>query len=199
MGYANSRTISIKLIACALLLLIVQYSLEQSFLQLNILFTVMIIRLTIDKVSYYLLYKSNILIFWILSFSLFSFWFLTFWAFEYGTLAILVALFGYSVRHQNRIKRSSDVERLFLTVAIAYIATQVISHGFSQDQFFLMAVTTILLLLMMYIFKPKTFPKLTQTLPHPLVTILQFGGRKTLEIYVVHLIIFKSVAHFFIS
>jgi hypothetical protein len=47
---------------------------------------------------------------------------------------------------------------------------------------------------MMTCFQPLTLPRLSAAMPRFLTAILQIGGRYTMEIYVIHLILFRLIS-----
>jgi hypothetical protein len=77
---------------------------------------------------------------------------------------------------------------------LSFIILQQLSFGFSPEQFLFVALGTALVRVSLYYFKPITFEGLTRKIPRLGRVLIQLCGRKTLEIYVVHLLIFRAAA-----
>ncbi len=68
---------------------------------------------------------------------------------------------------------------------------------FSLAQLAFMTVVTVIITAVLYNFSPRLFPRLTASLPRPLVGLIHLMGRRTLEIYVYHLLLFKALGLWF--
>lgn len=118
--------------------------------------------------------------------------------FEYGTLAFMFAMFGYAVRNKNELGIGNKIRILFCIVApisIAVLESHIFHFNFIQS---IVCIGMICAMsFVMFYFKAAEYPQLTQRLPRPVTALIQFGGRYTLEIYVIHLIAIK--AYLFLS
>lgn len=188
-GYTETRTIESRLWIGGGLLVMGSLLSGMGFLPLNILFTIICVRLTLDEVMTHA--REDRHVFWGVSLMLALLALPTAMLTEYGTLGLLLAMLGYLCRHVEVLPGQKE---LFLPfVAAVFVIVQTLSFGFSSDQVLALSVGSLVMLAGVYGFKPKTFPAITKKLPGFLVTVAQFTGRRTLEIYVVHLLIFKAL------
>ena len=74
-----------------------------------------------------------------------------------------------------------------------FVVLQQIWFHFTLPQLAVVLLGTLAMRLCLLNLRKKTFPELTRRLPRPLVALIQFMGRRTLEIYVAHLLIFKVI------
>lgn len=192
-GYANSRDMGKKLWIGGGILLLANVVSGLFLLPLNILFTVLVCRQVLDRIMQISMLRVNNIA--ATTFVLFMLILPTAFLFEYGTQAILIAMFGWMVRHQKEARRlHKDSIEVFLAVNIMiFIGTQALFLGFNDQQTFVLGVGSFFVFGLVWLFKPKTYPELTKKLPGFIVAILQFGGRRTLEIYVAHLVLFKAL------
>lgn len=111
--------------------------------------------------------------------------------FEYGAMAFVLAAFGYMARHHT------DREQLFryaVFVCLGYVFLQCISVGLFGAKFFALTLGVALVTTALFNFKAKTYPALGEKLGGVGRGIVQLCGRHTLEIYVGHLLVFKTIA-----
>ena len=78
-----------------------------------------------------------------------------------------------------------------------FVVVQHIMFGVSMIQFTVMIVCVGFVYLVLYYFQSKVFSGFTRKCPLPVVFVLQLCGRRSLEIYVVHLLIFKALGFYF--
>jgi len=198
-GYANSREIPNKLWCGAFVLFAMDLFLFGNVFSLNALVTFILIRLSIDRFADVVLQSRYL--FFLLSLILMLVYIPTNMVFEYGSHAFLLALLGYIVRHRDEV-----IERTFVTqkniygfmlfLLIGFCAMQNVVFGFSQAQFIFMAAMSAAVIIVLSQMQPQ---KTIEIKGEPLKRVLQFCGRKTLEIYVVHLIVFKVVIFVFLA
>ena len=191
-GYARSRDFSPRLWAGAIILVIANFAVGMYVLPLNALFTIIAIRLLIDPlvrmsmVNLYALFSfSVVLMFLILPTNMIS---------EYGTQALIMAMFGYLVRNREMLKNAPAILNAYMVFALGtFLLMQHTVFYFSPVQWYVMGGGTFFVMGVLFFFKSVTFPKLTQALPHFMTFIIQLMGRRTLEIYVFHLLLFKAM------
>ena len=117
--------------------------------------------------------------------------------FEYGTLAFMFAMFGYAVRNKEELGIGNKVRILFCaTVAISVSLIESGIFHFTVLQSIVCVGLISTMSLVMFHFKQVEYPALTAKLPKPLTKLIQFGGRYTLEIYVIHLFFIKMYLFF---
>lgn len=191
-GYARGRDIPLKLAVGAGILIAANFLSGMTVFPLNALVTIALIRVTIDPVMKILLRSQTVL--WVGSILLFILVIPTYLLTEYGTQALITAIFGYLVRHRKEIG-DDDLIRYYMIFALAtFVILQFITFGFTPAQMVFMAVGTAAVRGLLYYFSARTYPNLTKNLPFFARWSLQFCGRRTLEIYVVHLLVFKALA-----
>lgn len=191
-GYARSRDLSKPLWIGAGLIILANFALGGGIFPLNILVTIIVVRLALDRVAH-LAFRD-----WenatYTAFGLSVLFLPTFFAFEYGTAALLLALCGYIIRNAERMIISQTAQRVFIVYALTFFAfTQLITFNMTHFQSQAMVIGIGMSAILLYFFRPKEVPEVENSLPRPLVGALQFGGRYTLEIYVFHLILFKAI------
>lgn len=191
-GYAHTRDLPSKLWIGAGILVAANIILGLWLLPVNILVTIVFVRLILDPVMKLAL--KNRFYFWGVPILMTVAAVPTGVLFEYGTSAVVTAMFGYMVRRREDIANDRLVFNFMLFALLAHVLLQQLSFGFSQEQFMAMIPGVGLVYLGLYYFKPITFEGLTRKMPGPGKALIQLCGRKTLEIYVVHLLIFRVAA-----
>ena len=192
-GYANSRDLGPRMWIGAVVLVLFSMLTGEWLLPVNILFTMIIVRLVLDRVmracktgEESFMAISTVLLF--LALPTYNYW-------EYGTQGIIMAMFGYLMRNKPDIGEVRDqviLRKLFILFAMSqYIFIQGLMFAFPLPEMVVFSLGTFVVMAALYDFQPKEYPALTAKLPHFAVAILEFMGRRTLEIYVAHLILFK--------
>jgi hypothetical protein len=162
---------------------------------LNILFTIIITRTIIDtlvKITFkngenFMLSMATMVLLGIPTAILF----------DYGTLALMWAMFGYVCRHKQEMNLSQFKVLGFLGLTLAlYFGYQQLFFTFAPAYMWAMVVFVSISAYLLYNFKPKALPDLTAKLPAAVNAFIKFSGRKTLYIYVVHILIFLTIAFF---
>lgn len=189
-GHARGRDISPRLLGSAAVLLAANCVVGMPLFPLNALFTIILIRLLIDPVmrvslasKWHLWGVTFVMVVWILLSQEFT---------EYGSLAMLTAMFGYMVRYRQDINDERLIVQFMIFVLLCFVGVQALSFGFSIVQFIVMAMGTAIVRVMLYAFRPVVYAD--WKMPLGVTWFFKICGRQTLEIYVVHLIIFKVIA-----
>ncbi len=192
-GYAQTKAIPRRLWVCAVLATLSAMVSGGTILPLNILFTIMAARYVRDGVVRKALESPEhmrgmylLLLLGTLPTAL---------AFEYGSIILLFVIFGYMRRHSDQ--QTMDKRYLYLFVFLSFflflfsqaVTIKVLTPLQSLSLFAGFGAVAVLL----WRFKPATYPKLTRALG-PLRYVLMFTGRRTLEIYTAHLILFRGAA-----
>jgi hypothetical protein len=193
-GYAMSRDFSPKLYIGAAVLIVASGVLGPSVLPINILVTILCIRLILDQtIDWGLIRLSGFLQ---ISALIFLLALPLVFVIDYGAVALSIALYGAAMR------RCADGQAVFkdapiitgVMAFIFYCVLMIVIFGFSAPQGQAVLVGCGLVFLGLYFFKPAQYPCFTAKAPKIVVALLQFCGRRTLEIYIVHLLIFKALA-----
>ena len=116
---------------------------------------------------------------------------------EYGTIGLLFASCGWMARHKKEFVGKDDWLILsFGFTSIVYVLSQQLFFGFEDIHVITLAIGMVFVSVTLFFFRPITFPDLTKTMPKFMTAILQFTGRRTLEIYVAHIIILQVICFF---
>lgn len=189
-GYAKSRDIGPRLWIGTAILTAANFVTGMSIFPLNILASMLAVRILIDEVMKG--FRKDERVLWPMALMMFLLIVPTMFVTEYGTQGLLLALFGYLVRElqEGRIPQGL-VQRYAAVAYFTFIIPQYFFFGMTQTQFMVMGVGVLAVMAALYKFKPATFPRMTQMLPGFAVNMIHFMGRRTLEIYVAHLLLFK--------
>lgn len=192
-GYARSRDLSALIWIGTGVLVLASMGVGQSVFPLNVLGTMIAIRLLIDPLMQMMTRnaQSFVLFATMLTLAALPTYSLT----EYGTQGLLLAIFGYIMRHNPQIpgflEKGSLQNGYCLFTVFTFAALQQLTFGFAQPEFITMGIGIAAICLFLMMFRPVELPGLTRKLPFPVIAVLQILGRRTLEIYVLHLILFK--------
>ncbi len=201
-GYARSRDLGPKMWIGVVILIISDIVSGQQFFPFNILATMILIRLSIDALMQRGMRVTSA--FWAMNAALFLLALPLNMLFEYGTLGFILAMLGYLIRRrddkeadvtdaQQVMLDKGIVKEYFAFALVGFVAIQYLTFGFGEPQLITLMVGTLLVMGTLLVFRPLTFPRITAAMPSPLVWLLQFTGRRTLEIYVGHLLLFKGL------
>ncbi len=194
-GYSRSRDLGGRLWWGTLILVIANIITGQFLLPLSILATMLFLRIVIDPVMERALRNYEVL----LGIGLIAF-FLTLpagYLWEYGTSGLLFAMFGWFMRNRERVNYSvKGVVELFVLVfcVAGFGMLQIFLFQFDRLQSIALITGLAIVCAGLYFFRPAIYPRLTGSMPSPLVWLIQILGRRTLEIYVLHLVAFKFAA-----
>lgn len=189
-GYARSRDISPRIIGGALVLIAGNILAGMALLPFNILVSIALVRACLDPLMKRLLVSKTI--FWGGVAVLFIFIIPTYFITEYGTQGIIAAMFGWLARNRDRQAEKDLLFPFAIFFWFSYIMSEFIVFGLSQAQGRVLMAGCAAVWFILYNFKPAEFPALGR--PRILAAFLQLCGRRTLEIYVVHLLLFKAMA-----
>ncbi|HOO81928.1 MAG TPA: TraX family protein [Alphaproteobacteria bacterium] len=159
---------------------------------LNILFTLILARLSVDWLYRHALRNTEAFLgmFFLLSFAAPpSLVFI-----EYGTLGFLFTLMGALRRHKGDVAAPSwMVWAFFAAGSFAYILVQsLLLPSLSAGQFFFFVAGMVVLSFLLYRFNIHVFEKVNVR-SFPPALLLMLLGRRTLEFYVLHLLVFRAV------
>lgn len=198
-GYARGRDLPLKLWLGIGALILGDLVAGRELFPLNALVTIALIRVLIDPFMETML-KSKVHL-WGVSIVLILIVIPSGLACEYGTLGLITAIFGYLVRNKDEIETITngrfgprDVTYYMLFALFAFVSIQQLSFMFTTEQFLFMAIGTAVVRIFLLYFDMATYPRLTKAVGVIPRYFIQICGRRTLEIYVVHLLILKFVA-----
>lgn len=191
-GYARSRDVGPRLWIAAAVLVAGNIAAGMSVFPLNIMGSMLMVRMAMGPLTRVMMMRRSY--FWIIYLALVIFMIPTHMVTEYGTLGIIMALYGYLYRQQQEGADSSLINQYFIVTVPLFAATQCLYFGFNMQQGMVAATGIFIVMAGLFFFRPATFPALTARMPAPAAGLIRLGGRRTLEIYVVHLLLFKVLA-----
>ncbi|MCC7305291.1 MAG: hypothetical protein IT558_03415 [Alphaproteobacteria bacterium] len=186
-GYADTRKVQKEIWIGGALIVLTFMALGLYLFPLNILFTIAVTRLLLDRVAMRALHNGETLrgMFLILSFLSFP----AMIVMEYGTTGFLFAILGIMRRHREELKMDPRLHWLWAgSSMLAYMVTQVLLLPPLTGWHLVVLVVglgTIAFLLMRFEARVFSFSA---------GPVLRFTGRRTLEIYVFHIIAFGALA-----
>lgn len=190
-GYARSRDLPLLLWAGAAALVASDSLAGISIFPLNILFTIIFIRLSLDYVITKML--SSRLQLLIFAFAIIVLYIPTTVLFEYGTSGLALAFIGYLARHRKELALSRYEAMIWTSViALFFVITQYYYiFPFPPVYGVILLLSIVAICLFLYCrFTPMTFAFRSR--------ILSFFGRYTLGVYVGHIILFTYILVFYI-
>jgi peptidoglycan/LPS O-acetylase OafA/YrhL len=176
-GYNSSTKLDSRIFIGAIILQIFLIFIEQKF-TLNILFTILLLRIFNNYLKTISLNFYNLSLLTIISS---SFWIFTNYLFEYGTIAILFALSGklYKTKHKY-------FKTYLILSTLIYLSTQYISFNFTITAIITWLLTIITL---NYFLKTKSIKE------NPAIPKI---AKYSLQIYLTHYILFSTISKLFL-
>ncbi|MEM7616996.1 MAG: TraX family protein [Pseudomonadota bacterium] len=197
-GFSNSRNICYKLFLAASIVEIAQiiFIMPEIFnaLPLNILFTIMVIRLVIDYFIAKL--EKDIGGFLLIIILIAVFNFIIGLIFEYGTLGLILAMFGYIVRHKEKYltdHKSFVYIYYFITGGVFIFYQQVIFNFTIIPLLFTISGVFLINFFLMHKFQRIYRPNIEKYTGKIFGYCIRFTGRKTLDIYIIHVLVFSLI------
>lgn len=193
-GYANSRDLGPKMWIGMGILVAANVVTGLYVFPLNILATMLFLRIVIDRVmaatlSDYEKFTGFLLIVVFLILPSEAIW-------EYGTMGLPIAMYGWLRRHPDKTGFLNPLGVALVGVFAMglYAFAESVLFGLDRGQTLFVAFGSFALFGVMAVFRPAVFPALSNALPGPVSGVLRVMGRYSLEIYVVHLVVFKFAA-----
>lgn len=187
-GYARSRRIDTPLIAAALFISILHYAVQDKFDGLNILWTIILLRLTLNPVMRWI-GTSDTRLYFITFMLLVPALVIRSWL-EYGTMAWILGIWGYLMRHnftdQSGKSRPDIVIFYSLMAIILFISMEAIAFSFTPVKIAVMAIGFIPIYFGLTVYLPRNI-LIGGKLPPFLRQGIAFLGQHTLEFYTLHL------------
>jgi hypothetical protein len=189
-GYSRTTRIDAVLIGSAAFLIVLTYVLGQGVIPLNILVTIILVRLIRDPLLH-LIGTSVDRLFLVFAFCA-VFAPATQIISDYGTLAVLFALCGSYARNGFGGGKNIPV-LLSVATSVLFVACQAALFEFSAAQTAFVTIGTAAVMAALFHYLPRTAPQTHIRSPF-MAAAFRWTGRHTLAIYVGHLALFKIVA-----
>lgn len=192
-GYARTRDLAPRIWIGAAALVIGNIVYGGYILPLSILATILIVRFSLDacvrlfnRSGLMMVITGTLLVLFIIPTSI---------VIEYGATGYILAMLGYFVRHRKENGYAQDfITSYAVFAAVVFILTQSVLFGFTGPQFFVLALGCCAVIFQLCNFEGRT---LGWNMPSWCKSTLQFTGRRTLEIYVIHIWIFGIIAAYY--
>ena len=191
-GYARSRDFSPRMFIGAGVLALATIPAGMAFFSLNILVSILIVRALLDPVMKVVMHNKKAL--WGVLVLLMCALLPAGMLIEYGSIGLMMAMFGYFVRHKEEIEDKELLNTLMAFVVMTYALSQIVFFGFDKMQSGFVLLGSLTVMLVLSSFKPVSLKALSAKSPAVMTMVLQFCGGRTLEIYVVHLLLFRLLA-----
>ncbi len=168
-------------------------------LPLNILFTMAFLRIYRAGVVRHSLHSPEALrgMFLILFFLSFPSAILV----EYGAIAMSIVLVGYIVRHKEDIYRRIEKKYVIIYVASSFAAFYLIlginMPSIDANQALFMLGGFAILAFILWRFEPVIYVDADKFMAPSFISLFKFLGRRTLEIYIAHLLMFRAIAMYY--
>ena len=189
-GYAKTRDIPLLWIMAAVLVDLPDPLIGLKLLPLNILFTLLFIRILLDPLVRVMRARPHY--FWMVVVLLIILSPVTNMLFEYGTYGFLLAMLGLSVRKPrlfSGLLRSTRADRFFWpVVGLGFFVWQSLLFGFRWPLMLVFALGLVAVFRGLSRFEVFTYPYDTRQWQ---ISLMMLCGRYSLEIYVLHLVLFK--------
>ncbi len=196
-GYARTRDISLKVLLGAAIIALGNMAAGENLFPLSILLTLMVGRYYID--AWMGAGRRGGEPFLGLFFLLMMLYFPAAIAFEYGTIGFLFTVFGALCRYRQDAEGylSKEYKRQITYFAIASFASFIILQSMqleylSGQQLSVLCLGMAVVYFILNRFSGAELPNITNALPAFIVWTFKFTGRRTLEIYVAHLLLLKA-------
>lgn len=191
-GYARGRDIPKKLLTGIVILAISDLITGLYVFPFSAIATIALIRISLDKVMFFC--NRSLTYLWTLSAILFVLVIPSYVFLEYGIQALILSIFGYLVRHKKERGYDKNLLQKYMIFSLfSFVFWQQFIFIFPIPLFIAMSSGTLIVLFVLLHFDLKLYPTLTAKLPEGVNVLLRFMGRRTLEIYVVHLVLFKFI------
>ena len=189
-GYARSRRIDALLVGGAILLTVANWAAGLPFLAVNILFTIILVRLVLDPVLRFIGTNDMKLMLVTTVLCIFAPITNSFW--EYGTLGLLFGICGHLAR--NGFGKIDIVPKFYAVICLATLV--IVQDGvfhFTPIQNVFVAAGSSVMTVLLFAYLPRNTNIGFAINSRLIQDFLRFTGRHTLEIYIAHLLIFKLV------
>jgi hypothetical protein len=194
-GYARTTELPKTLWGGAVVVALSAFVTGQYLLPVNILFTIIIIRMLRGRLILAAFSSAESLrgLFFLLFFATFP----TALFFEYGAMGMMFALFGFAVRNIDGVCERMERKHVKIYAAATFFAFYmwqgVIMPHVSDLQALVFGAGLVLVGVMLWRFQGVVYTGADRLMARSFVKLFQFMGRRTLEIYVFHVVLFRLI------
>ncbi|MCK5374450.1 MAG: hypothetical protein KAJ40_04130 [Alphaproteobacteria bacterium] len=192
-GYARSRDVSSRIWMGAFILMGVDVIVGWPIFPSNILFTILWMRLILDYVAKW--FETFGISRFVAVIGMVVMLIPTAFLSDYGTSGLVLVLYGYFVRrYQDGACSQSFMRGNMVFAFIFFFFSQQVFFGFDPLQFGMLGGGLLFVVTALQYFRAHNFVGLKERIGVAGSAVLKICGRYSLEIFVVHLLVFKVVA-----
>lgn len=114
---------------------------------------------------------------------------------EYGTLAISMAVAGWINRNREEVKEIVNPKHFFVFITLGYLYFTEAVFMFSQTELAIVAIGSIIVMTLLYDFRTLLLNAVHRRPKDKIEKFVSFVGRKSLEIYVIHVVVFNVMTY----
>lgn len=188
-GFARTREIPVLMMAGAVLITVASFITGTGIFPLNALASIMLIRLILDWCMAPVMEGGRSI--WAVALIMLLLVFPSYILTEYGTLGLIMAMFGFLVRWKDMLSEKWTLPAFALFALTSYCVIQQLTFGMDILQTLAVFGGMAMLTVILCRFRDLEYAGLSARLPRPVTALLRVMGRHTLEIYVFHVILFK--------
>lgn len=195
-GYSRSRDLSPPIWIAAIVMTGFHFVSGLYIFPTTVLVTIILIRLMLDRVATVAFrnWEHFAFVFFACLITFMHLGFVT----EYGSVGLWLALAGFAIRHKGAdyglLKHKLLPSAMFWTSTALFCFSQFFFFMFDKWQMTLVCVGTAVLIQLMMNMKVREYPYMTKIFGPIWSGLLKFTGRRTMEIYVIHLMVFVTIA-----
>jgi hypothetical protein len=193
-GYNAGQKVGRTLWLGAILLVVAQWTLF-GISQINVLGTIIVIRMVIEPIMAWALKNKER--FWILNTALVVLFPVTDAVFDYGTMALIMAMAGWINRNREEISPAIVKPSAYFVFAYAaYLVCTQMNFQFSHAQLLVVAIGLAWTMRLLYDFRELLMNSLRRKPKDIVEKFCSFLGHKSLEIYVVHVLAYQIILYY---
>lgn len=194
-GYNAGRKSDFWMWAGVIALTVMSRSLGFEVLPVVAVGTIIATRLFIDRLAEFAVRDWRV--FWLVNAALVVLIPATAQVFEYGTVAVIIALGGWLLRHKERVHRKIvDVRLYFAFMTLVYLGYTATVFPFSPAQWTVVIISTALTAMLMYRFKDMLLNSVYRKTEGVIAKTVRWIGHKALYIYVLQIMILQLFVYY---
>ena len=190
-GFNSGYKLSNFLIVGAILVIGMTHLIMGTF-YVNILGTIVLVRYLIEPMANLMIKNKEF--FWIINALLVVLYPITNTYIEYGTVAIIMAMAGWLIRNSEAIdNKVISPQNYFFFAFIIYVLGVQLVFMFSEIQVIVLSLGTAFVMYLLYHMRDLLLNSIRDKSKNLFKRIYKFIGKKSLEVYVIHIILFQII------
>lgn len=164
---------------------------------INFLGTIILVRLLIDPMATAII--KNKASFWGVNLMLVVLFPITSVFFDYGSLAIIMALAGWLNKNGSLATDIVKPYEYFVFATITYLMCMKLTFGFGSIEIAIVAIGLSLVMYLLYHMKTLLMNSIRNKPVDAIGRFCKFLGHKSLEIYIVHILLFQGIMFYLVK